>query len=411
VNLAVVFNVNCPQLLSVLAAGKQTEACGLDRSWVSGKTGSSGLISAVLLWRAPAQDELSPFLSLPVLSTYHSAMSMTESTQAGWLRLAVVATSVILPPATSFAQRPFLDVPPSGRENVRAAEGGGINVALDTTTPLPVLVKRLEGNWREVETGKAYWIGYTDDMYSIAAHGDDAIAPLIALARTTTSDHAKHGVVLTLHLLGIERQIAGRFRENFRNPRARAALLSLLADRSLQQQILLLLIRHPWPSDLPQLFVHLASDTPNGWAFGKALQRYGIRDRPVHQEIAQQVRMLECGCTYSYDQYYPTVVAALSKSLRGKLIVEPRLFEGEVAVENWRTSRKVVGQGILGGGVGSVLEHFTAGGYTSLGERFDYYVEGDVIHLCSMATARKRWLDWYEKHRGSIQADGPNPAW
>lgn len=149
-----------------------------------------------------------PFLSLPVPSTYHSAMSMTESTQAGWLRLAVVSVSVLLPPSTSFAQKPFLDVPPAGRENVRSAEGGGMKVTLDTTTPLPVLVKRLEGNWREVETGKAYWIGYTDDMYSIAAHGDDAIAPLIALARTTTSDHAKYGAVLTLHLLGIERQSA-----------------------------------------------------------------------------------------------------------------------------------------------------------------------------------------------------------
>jgi hypothetical protein len=248
-------------------------------------------------------------------------------------------------------------------------------------------------------------------MYSIAAHGDDAIAPLIALARTTTSDHAKYGAVLTLHLLGIERQIAGRFKEDFRNSRARDALLSLLADRSLQQQILLLLIRHPWPSDLPQLFVHLASATPHGWAFVKALQRYGIHDRPVHQELAQPVRTLECGCTFSYDQYYPTVVAALSKSLRGKLVVEPRLFEGEVAAQNWRTSRKVVGQGILGGGVGSVLGHFTEGGYTSLGERFDYFVEGDVIHLCSMATARKRWLNWYEGHRESIQADGPKHPW
>jgi hypothetical protein len=73
----------------------------------------------------------------------------------------------------------FLNVNPSPEKNERAVEGGWQHVAIDTNTPLPQLIKRLDSNWREIETGKGYWIGYTDDMYSIAAHGDEAIDPLL----------------------------------------------------------------------------------------------------------------------------------------------------------------------------------------------------------------------------------------
>lgn len=51
-----------------------------------------------------------------------------------------------------------------------------------------------------------------------------------------------------------------------------------LIERS-QERVLVLLIRDPWPSDLPDLFTYLASDTPHAWASAKALDRYGIRGR------------------------------------------------------------------------------------------------------------------------------------
>ena len=79
-----------------------------------------------------------------------------------------------------------------------------------------LLIQRLEEDWREVETGKAYWIGYTKDMYSIAAHGDDAIYPLLSFIKKAKSNRAKYGAILSLHLIGIDRKIAGRFYEEFK---------------------------------------------------------------------------------------------------------------------------------------------------------------------------------------------------
>ena len=57
------------------------------------------------------------------------------------------------------------DAAPSGRPNERAVEGGSRPVGLETNVPLQMLIQRLKGNWSLVETGKGYWIGYTDDHY------------------------------------------------------------------------------------------------------------------------------------------------------------------------------------------------------------------------------------------------------
>ena len=96
--------------------------------------------------------------------------------------------------------QPYLDVTPPGRVDELSVQGGVVKVTIDTNTPLPELVERLKGPWREVSTGKGYWIGYTEDMYSIAARSELAIDPLLALARTSNSAHTKRGALLSLHL-------------------------------------------------------------------------------------------------------------------------------------------------------------------------------------------------------------------
>jgi hypothetical protein len=323
---------------------------------------------------------------------------------AQWLVALAMTSSVLNPPTDSLAPKALVGGSPAGQEDNFPHERKGGRLTPDMKTPLPVLIKRLEGRWKEVENGKDNWIGYTNDMYSIAARGDAAITPLIDFARSTTSDHARYGAILCLHLIGIERRIIGQHTEDFRNPRARQALLSLLSERSLQEPILRLLVRHPWPSDIPDLFKHLASDTPQAWAFVKALQRYGIRERPVHQEIPVATHALACPCKNNCDKKYATVVAALSKSLKSTLVVEPKLLQAE-PLENQQASGKVLVPSISGGDVGSVLESLTGCTYASLGSQIEYYIEGKLIHLCSPATARKRWLDWYAIHRNDIKAD------
>ena len=191
------------------------------------------------------------------------------------------------------------DVAPSGEENVRAVTGGGTHVHIDKKTPLIKLIHRLEKKWQFEETFKAYWIGYTDDMYSIAAYKDKAIDPLIKYIHETNSPSARVGAVYTLHLIGINSKIVGRFEEDFENDKARSALLSLLNEPDLQELILSLLIRDPWPTDVPVLFSILEKGTPNEWAFAKAFQRYNIQGRPVHQDLPKEFNDIPLNCKFN----------------------------------------------------------------------------------------------------------------
>src|SRR5450432_4123868 len=78
-----------------------------------------------------------------------------------------------------------LDVAPTGRQNILPVEGGGIRMKIDSTTPLNKLIYRLNDNWHFLETGKGYWIGYTEDMFSIASRGNESIRALTDFYMTT----------------------------------------------------------------------------------------------------------------------------------------------------------------------------------------------------------------------------------
>ena len=144
------------------------------------------------------------------------------------------------------AQRTFVDASPSGRQYVRPVEGGGMVVSIDSITPLPEMLARLNGKWEFIETGKAYWIGYTDDMFSIAARRESAIQPLLEFIRNSANPQGKYGAVYCLHLIGINCRIVGRFKEEFANKKAREALLSLLIYPEIAPVIIRLLMRDPW---------------------------------------------------------------------------------------------------------------------------------------------------------------------
>src|SRR5687768_14009231 len=77
------------------------------------------------------------------------------------------------------------DVAPSGTQNLLPVEGGSIRMKIDSITPLKDLISQLNQEWQLLETGKGYWIGYTNDMFSIAAHGDSAVAALSDFCKTT----------------------------------------------------------------------------------------------------------------------------------------------------------------------------------------------------------------------------------
>ena len=134
-------------------------------------------------------------------------------------------TSFLLLTAVSHSFSQVIDATPSSRQNYIAVEGGGWKVKIDTTISLDSLIGRLSKNWQFIEAGKMYWIGYTEDMYSIAARGDSAIQSLINVLQSSSNSYAKYGAIYCLHLIGINSTIEGRFYEKFVSPKARTALL------------------------------------------------------------------------------------------------------------------------------------------------------------------------------------------
>ena len=155
-----------------------------------------------------------------------------------------------------------LDRAPDGKKFRRAVTGGGPIVAPDLTTPTNEILKRFESEWRLEQTYKDYWIGYTDDMYSLAARGDSAIPEILQFAKNTKSGWAKIAAVYSLHLTGIDCAVAGRFHEKFKNKKAREALYELLEDDQVNELIVKLLSRDPWKSDQAKLLKLLTSENP-----------------------------------------------------------------------------------------------------------------------------------------------------
>lgn len=179
-----------------------------------------------------------------------------------------------------------LETLPAKKKYMRSVMGGGEPVTIDSHTPLGDLVERLNLDWELVFTGKSYWIGYTDDMYSIAAHGDAAIPLLLDLIKSNKSIIGSHGAILTLHLIGIDGTVTGRFHEEFKNPKARAALLSLIDNDLWRARAISLLARDPWKTDIPVLVRRLQQADFPDISVINALFRYVKTGFPFRQDIS-----------------------------------------------------------------------------------------------------------------------------
>jgi len=296
----------------------------------------------------------------------------------------------------SFCQ--ITDVAPSGRQNYIAVEGGGWKMKIDTTTSLDSLIGRLSKNWQFIETGKMYWIGYTEDMYSIAARGDKAIEPLMNVLENSSKDYAKYGAVYCLHLIGINRTIAGRFYEKFVNPKARMALLQFLKDTSLQEDIMRLLIRDPWQSDISTIIETMKDCKTDCWSLVNGLTRYKINNLPIHQTIPDDIKDISVNLKYTNPlvleanfDFEGQIKEALNsfRNLRNKkIVIEDTLFKSKLMGDFGSKYESPV----------SVQEFFRLldfDNYTSLGSRVQYYVADDKLYICSPETARRRLIEWW----------------
>ena len=305
----------------------------------------------------------------------------------------------------SLCQR--VDVAPSGRQNYLAAEGGGRIMKIDTKSPLDSLIGRLSKKWEFIETGKANWIGYTEDMFSIAARGDDAIQPLVNVLQNSSNDYARYGAVYCLHLIGINRTIAGRYYEEFVNLKARAALLKFLKDSSLQENIMRLLIRDPWQSDIPYIMETMKSCKTDCWSLVNGLTRYKIKNLPIHQAIPEDINDISVRLKYTNESVLETdfdfdgqIKEALDsfKQLRSKYIdIEDTLFKSELVGDFTSKYRRNIS-------IQEFLSFLDFSTYSSLGSRVQYYLDGDKLYICSPETARQRLIAWWTNQPAAEQA-------
>jgi hypothetical protein len=298
-----------------------------------------------------------------------------------------------------------LDVAPTGRQNILPVEGGGIHIKIDSITPLNKLINRLNGDWHFLETGKGYWIGYTEDMFSIASRGDVAIQALTNFFINTQSKKGKIGAIYTLHLIGINREIVGRFYEKFINPAARKALLKLLYQPEFTYPIIELLMRDPWKSDVPFLFEILQSDANEEacWPIVNALNRYKI-DLPITSNLSDSLRDLsirlkvENENTLENDFDFSGQIKEALKKFKSqypdKINVEEKLFDDDLS-KYYKT--KLSSNLSISDFLSSLgIERNNPFSYSDIGCKIQYLVDNGKLYFCTIETARQRLINWWK---------------
>jgi len=330
----------------------------------------------------------------------------------------------------------ILDVAPSGRSNERAVEGQSRAVAIEMNVPLQILIQRLKGNWRLVETGKGYWIGYTDDMYSIASHGEQAIEPLVEFIRTASSDHAREGALLSLHLVGIRSRIAGRFHEEFKSKNVREAFYDFLRDPRLRDEVLLLLVRDPWPSDVPHIMKLLAQEGDTDCRpTVNALFRYALPCPAFGGTLAQdassaRVVMVEGKHTTGIGQLF---VFTEEKPNEGVERINQLNSADTNIVIQWRPSgrRKVwkfkdpaaarknfaarfPDRDICEVTYDALREDDFVFRYCELSDPFNFQVSGENVYIINPSAAKARWLEWWgrqsDNYKSALRSTEPRSS-
>ena len=287
-----------------------------------------------------------------------------------------------------------------GDDEYRAVMGGGQKVNYDTKTSINELIQRLEKPWELVETGKAYWIGYTNDMYSIAQYKDRAIPLLVNFIDTATNLKAREGGLYTLHLIGIDRKVAGRFVENFSRKDARIALLRYLNNKSLNQTVVYLLMRDPWLSDIPQLMDYLSKSGPDYSKVLSALQRYNFINKPIGQEIDTDITNKHITIVNSDPYEYNSIYELISyqKGLGSSFVIDTEISQSP----EWTNGKTKLSR---------IKTHNSS---EQFGFSFSFFI-GDVFNFCDFQSSffyryqdrkiivygpvktRQIWLDWWNK--------------
>jgi hypothetical protein len=289
--------------------------------------------------------------------------------------------------------------------------------------PLERLIDRLRDNGQLKKRSKADEIGYTEDMYAIAAYKNTAIGPLLDALRKTTDVHTQVGVVYTLYLIGIDGHETRRGIEKFTSDGARAAMLSLVDNADYGDLVVMLLARDPWPSDLPVLVETLRRDLNPRAAIITALFRYVPSGGPFRQKIDSSRDSIEVDGENLNGRFLlghlTTLIRETEKDDPG--IANALLNEQDVVVQfaEWNGRPLRVVRRFLAEGTAEKL-------HKSFGERtpaeildkifrlsitkvenssfsgawedsWDYVEDGRIIVIVDPDVARKRWIKYFRE--------------
>lgn len=206
-------------------------------------------------------------------------------------------------------------------------------VLIDNKTPLKQLISRLESPWELVQTGAGYWIGYTDDMFSIAHYKDKAIDPLVSFIKNTDSIRGKIGGIYTLHLIGINSHVVERTYEEFVDTLARQALISFMDDPQLNRLVMRLLRRDPWAYDIPELVNYLSLPNRDYSFVLNAMRRYSEFNAfiPLWQPLPDEILDRELDIYTNEDQsnYLICEMIALHNAFDGRVIIDKEILDSK----------------------------------------------------------------------------------
>jgi hypothetical protein len=290
----------------------------------------------------------------------------------------------------------------SHKEYYIPVEGSRIHMKIDSTSTIEELIPRLITNHKLHDTGKGYWIGYNDLMFSIAVHSDSAIDPLLNFIDTTKCNAAKFAAFYTIHLIGINCKIQGRFYEEFVDLKARDALFKLLAQNDyLRSDAMRLLIRDPRESDVPKLFDILDSTSTDCWQITSGLLRYDLKDKPFAQKVPQELLekkiKLKNQIDFPDEELFRGIMREFSRKYSRFVKVEKVLYEYNYQIPT------IIGVRSNEITVGYLTRLCNLTDYSSISPNFQYSYKDGKIKFFSAQTTKNIWLDWWKNQRDSYK--------
>lgn len=280
---------------------------------------------------------------------------------------------------------------------------GGFRVTLvDESVSLPNALENLAANPDGDETGKGYLIGYSSQMLSVGARGEAAIPFLLDFIKQATDPKVRHAGLLALHLVGIECVVSGRFSEDFKNRKAREAMWELMKIENLTDSVTGLLKRDPWPADVPAIMDALATVKDDCPRTLNALLRYPLAKRPVDLGGGSGMGVrFTIPKQYTDRDFVRLAIDGIKANSSIRVEVEDGVLEqisdsglmGNPAPTKW--------EGTLDKLLSEIKDLSPTFDYVQSGRTVYYQIDtsdekGPVLHFLTAASAKKRWLEWWQ---------------